>query len=103
MVDTTVNIEPTSVDDLAEIAINTADLSKSLLRTIQELRFCRSQTLEIIKHPNAVKVGKAVEIARKGDQSLLLRVKCKLTLPFCPEILNENYPFSVLEGSPLIF
>lgn len=93
--DTTVNIEP-SADDLAEIAICTADIAKKfdIEPKIAMLSFSNFGST---KHLLAEKVRKATELIREKAPELIVDGEMQADTAVAPEIIKENYPFSTLK------
>jgi malate dehydrogenase (oxaloacetate-decarboxylating)(NADP+) len=94
--DTTVNIEPSS-EDLAEIAISAAETA---LRFNVEPRVAllSFSNFGSTRHPLAEKVRRAVEIIRQRQPSLIVDGEMQADTAVVPEILQETYPFSPLQG-----
>lgn len=94
--DTTVNIEPTE-EDLAEIAINTAEMAKrfGVEPRVAMLSFSNFGSA---KHPLSEKVRRATEIVRKKAPDLLIDGEMQADTAVVPEIISEIYPFSTLKG-----
>jgi malate dehydrogenase (oxaloacetate-decarboxylating)(NADP+) len=94
--DATVNIDP-SAEDLAEIAISTAE-------TVQRFGFePRVAMLSFSNfgstiHPLPVKVKKAVEIVKGKKPDLVIDGEMQADTAVVPEILESTYPFSKLKG-----
>jgi malate dehydrogenase (oxaloacetate-decarboxylating)(NADP+) len=94
--DCTVNIEP-SAEDLAEIAINTAEAARrfNIEPRVAMLSFSNFGST---RHPLAEKVRRAVEIVRKREPSLMIDGEMQADTAVVPEIREETYPFSTLKG-----
>jgi malate dehydrogenase (oxaloacetate-decarboxylating)(NADP+) len=94
--DTTVNIEPTA-EELAEIAICTAEVAKSfgIEPRIAMLSFSNFGST---RHPLSEKVRRAVEIVREKAPDLIIDGEMQADTAVVPEIIEETYPFSRLKG-----
>jgi len=97
MADTTVNIHPSS-EDLAEVAILSAEMVKffDIKPIIAMLSFSNFGST---RHPDAMRVEKAVEIVRKRNPDLIIDGEMQADTAVSEEILNRLYPFNRL-GSP---
>jgi malate dehydrogenase (oxaloacetate-decarboxylating)(NADP+) len=94
--DTTVNIEPTA-EDLADIAIYTADLSTHFVDQKPRVAMLSFSNFGSNKHTNATKVSKAVEIAKKKRPDLIIDGEMQADTALMPDVLKENFPFSTLQ------
>ncbi len=94
--DTTVNVNPTS-NELAEIAISAADTVKNfdIEPKIAMLSFSNFGSS---KYPEAVKVSEAVKIIHKLRPDLMVDGEMQADTAVVPQILDMDYPFSVLKG-----
>ncbi len=94
--DTTVNIEPTE-EDLAEIAINTAEMARrfGVEPRVAMLSFSNFGSA---KHPLSEKVRRATEIVKKKAPDLIIDGEMQADTAVVPEIISEIYPFSTLKG-----
>jgi len=101
--DTTVNIEPDS-EDLAEIAINTAETARrfGVEPKVAVLSFSNFGST---RHPLSEKVRKAVEIVKQKLPGLIIDGEMQADTAVVSEILNSTYPFSRLKekANVLIF
>ncbi|MFZ5928518.1 MAG: NADP-dependent malic enzyme [Acidobacteriota bacterium] len=93
--DTTVNIEP-SAEDLAEIAIMSADVVRSfdIEPRIAMLSF---STFGSSRHPLAAKVAQATELVRQRRPDLVVEGEMMADAAVTPEMLGD-YPFCRLTG-----
>lgn len=96
--DTTVNIDPTA-EDLADIAIYTADLSQHFVDAEPRVAMLSFSNFGSNRHPSAIKVGRAVEIAKMKRPDLIIDGEMQADTALVPEILRENYPFSMLKDA----
>ncbi len=101
--DTTVNIEPTA-EDLAEIAIGTAEVARrfGIDPRVAMLSFSNFGST---RHPLSDKVRLATELVRQRAPELEVDGEMQADTAVVPEILTETYPFSTLssEANVLIF
>lgn len=101
--DTTVNIDP-SAEELAQIANSAGRLVRTfgLTPRIAMLSFSNFGS---VRHPEAEKVAKAVEILREKDPSLVVDGEMQADTAVSAEILRKGYPFSTLKeaANVLIF
>jgi malate dehydrogenase (oxaloacetate-decarboxylating)(NADP+) len=96
LADTTVNIEPTA-EDLAEIAIETAEIARrfDVEPRVAMLSFSNFGST---RHPLAEKMQKATEIVRERRPDLMVDGEMQADTAVTPEIIDETYPFSRLKG-----
>jgi malate dehydrogenase (oxaloacetate-decarboxylating)(NADP+) len=96
LADTTVNIEPT-VEDLAEIAIETAEVARrfDVEPRIAMLSFSNFGST---RHPLAEKMQRATELVRQLRPDLIVDGEMQADTAVTPEIIEETYPFSRLKG-----
>ncbi|MFN7134597.1 MAG: phosphate acyltransferase [Myxococcales bacterium] len=103
LADCTVNVDPTS-EELAEIAINTADLAAHFDVTprVALLSYANFGSAE---GPSPRKVRKALELIRKARPELQVDGEMQVDAALVPEIREQNFPFSALEepANVLIF
>jgi malate dehydrogenase (oxaloacetate-decarboxylating)(NADP+) len=101
--DATVNIEPDS-EDLAEIAINTAETARRF-GVEPKVAMLSFSNFGSTRHPLAEKVKKAVEIVKQKMPDLIIDGEMQADTAVVPEILNSTYPFSRLKekANVLIF
>ena len=101
--DTTVNIEPTA-EDLAEIAIGTAEVARrfGIEPRVAMLSFSNFGST---RHPLSDKVRLATELVRQRAPELEVDGEMQADTAVVGEILTETYPFSTLssEANVLIF
>jgi malate dehydrogenase (oxaloacetate-decarboxylating)(NADP+) len=96
LADATVNIEPTA-EDLAEIALNTADMARrfDVEPRVAMLSFSNFGSS---RHPLAEKVRKAVELVRLREPALMIDGEMQADTAVTPEIMDDTFPFSTLKG-----
>ena len=96
LADTTVNIEP-SAEELAEIAIATADLARrfGIEPRVGMLSFSNFGST---RHPLAEKVRKATQIVKQMCPALMIDGEMQADTAVTPEIIESTYPFSRLRG-----
>ena len=94
--DCTVNIEP-SAEDLAEIAMSTAEMARrfNVWPRVAMLSFSNFGST---RHPLAEKVRRAVEIVRMREPLLMIDGEMQADTAVTPSIIDETYPFSTLKG-----
>ncbi|MBI2606204.1 MAG: NADP-dependent malic enzyme [Deltaproteobacteria bacterium] len=94
--DTTVNIDP-SAEDLADIAICTADMSRNFVDEKPRVAMLSFSNFGSNKHPYAEKVARAVGIAKRKRPDLVLDGEMQADTALVPEILKGDYSFSTLK------
>ncbi|WP_243301034.1 NADP-dependent malic enzyme [Geothrix oryzisoli] len=102
--DTTMNIEPNS-EQLAEIALLTADLAKDTFGMEPQVAMLSFSDFGSVEHPLVRKVQKAVEIVKTTRPGLKCDGEMQADTALGDGILSENYPWVDLPGGPnvLIF
>jgi malate dehydrogenase (oxaloacetate-decarboxylating)(NADP+) len=93
--DTTVNIEPTA-EDLAEIAIMSADVVRSF-DVEPRIAMLSFSTFGSSRHPLAAKVAQATELVRQRRPDLVVEGEMMADAAVTPEMLGD-YPFCRLTG-----
>jgi malate dehydrogenase (oxaloacetate-decarboxylating)(NADP+) len=101
--DTTVNIEPTA-EQLAQIAYAAARLSRTL-GIEPRIAMLSFSNFGSVRHPEAEKVARAVQLLRERDPSLIVDGEMQADTAVEPAILRRDYPFSALKekANVLIF
>ena len=96
LADTTVNIEPTA-EDLAEIAIETAEIARrfDVEPRVAMLSFSNFGST---RHPLAEKMQRATAMVRARRPDLIVDGEMQADTAVTPEIIDETYPFSRLKG-----
>lgn len=94
--DTTVNIDPTA-EDLAEIAILTADTARrfGFEPRVAMLSFSNFGSA---RHPLQDKVRRAVQIVREKQPDLIIDGEMQADTAVTPEIARSDYPWSQIQG-----
>jgi malate dehydrogenase (oxaloacetate-decarboxylating)(NADP+) len=102
--DTTMNIEPNS-EELAEIAMLTADLVKDTFHMEPKVSMLSFSSFGSVEHPLVRKVQKAVAIVKAQRPDLKCEGEMQADVALGADILTENYPWVDLPGGPnvLIF
>ncbi len=102
--DTTMNIEPNH-EDLAEIALLTADLVKNTFNMEPKVAMLSFSDFGSVEHPLVRKVQKAVEIIKAARPELKCDGEMQADTALGEGILAEDYPWVDLPGGPnvLIF
>jgi malate dehydrogenase (oxaloacetate-decarboxylating)(NADP+) len=93
--DTTVNIAPTA-EDLAEIAIMSADVVRSF-DVEPRIAMLSFSTFGSSRHPLAAKVAQATELVRQRRPDLVVEGEMMADAAVTPEMLGD-YPFCRLTG-----
>ncbi|HUO27901.1 MAG TPA: NADP-dependent malic enzyme [Bryobacteraceae bacterium] len=96
LADATVNIEPTS-EDLAEIAVTTAELARRF-NVEPRVAMLSFSNFGSSRHPLTEKVRRAVELVRQREPGLMVDGEMQADTALVPEIIDETYPFSTLKG-----
>lgn len=101
--DTTVNIEPTA-EELAQIAFAASRLVRAFGQT-PRVAMLSFSNFGSVRHPEAERVARAVQILRQQDPSLLVDGEMQADTAVDGQILVESYPFSSLKepANVLIF
>ena len=101
--DTTVNIDPTA-EDLAEIAIGTAEVARRF-NIVPRIAMLSFSNFGSTRHPLSDKVRLATELVRQRAPGLEVDGEMQADTAVVKEILTETYPFSTLtsEANVLIF
>jgi len=101
--DTTVNIEPTA-EQLAQIAYSAGRIVRTFGIT-PRIAMLSFSNFGSVKHPEAAKVARAVDILRKRDPTLVVDGEMQADTAMDENILKSSYPFSVLKerANVLIF
>ena len=96
LADTSVNIDP-SAEDLVEIALCAAQEARrfDLVPRVAMLSF---STFGSTRHLACDKVRKAVELLHIADPSLIVDGEIMADAAVSPEVLEQTYPFSSLQG-----
>ena len=102
--DTTMNIEPSS-EELAEIALLTADLAKDTFNMDPKVAMLSFSDFGSVDHPLVRKVQKAVGIVKAQRPELKCDGEMQADTALGEGILSEDYPWVDLAGGPnvLIF
>jgi len=95
--DTTVNVNPDS-EQLAEIAISAADTVKDF-DIDPKIAMLSFSNFGSVKHPEAIKVKKAVEIINNLRPDLQVDGEMQADTAVVGDILDSEFPFSNLRGS----
>ena len=96
LADCTVNIDP-SAEDLAEIAICTAEMARRF-NVEPRVAMLSFSNFGSTRHSLADKVRRAVELLHQREPSLIVDGEMQADTAVVPEIIAETYPFSVLKG-----
>jgi malate dehydrogenase (oxaloacetate-decarboxylating)(NADP+) len=96
LADTSVNIEPTA-EDLVEIALCTAHTARRF-EVKPHVAMLSFSSFGSVNHPICEKVRKAVELLHFADPTLIVDGEITADEALSPEIIEQQYPFSVLKG-----
>ena len=96
LADTSVNIEP-SAEDLAEIALCTAEIARRF-DVVPRVAMLSFSSFGSTHHPACQKVSRAVDLLHTADPTLIADGEIMADAALSPEILETNYPFSSLKG-----
>ena len=94
--DPVINIDP-SAEDLAEIAIQSANMARCF-DVEPRVAMVSFSTFGSSDHPQAVKMRRATELVRAAEPGLIVEGEMQADLAFRPETLSEVYPFAQLGG-----
>jgi malate dehydrogenase (oxaloacetate-decarboxylating)(NADP+) len=96
LADATVNIEP-SAEDLAEIAISSAEMARGF-DVEPRVAMLSFSNFGSTRHPLAEKVRRATEIVRERMPNLMIDGEMQADTAVVPDIIEGTYPFSSLKG-----
>ncbi len=94
--DTTVNIEPTS-EQLAQIGYAAARICRTM-GIEPRVAMLSFSNFGSVRHPEAEKVARAVQLLRQRDPSLIVDGEMQADTAVDPELIERDYPFSALKG-----
>nr|WP_286842706.1 phosphate acyltransferase [Idiomarina sp. UBA4206] len=97
LADCTAQVEPTA-EDLAEIAISTAEMYRSLMKREPRVAFLSYSTYGSNRHPSASKVQKAVAITKERQPELKCDGELQADVAVNKGILDKLFPFTELDG-----
>jgi malate dehydrogenase (oxaloacetate-decarboxylating)(NADP+) len=95
--DTTVNIDPTA-EQLAQIAYAASRIVRTFGIT-PRIAMLSFSNFGSVRHPEADKVARAVQILRQRDRTLVVDGEMQADTALDEETLRGSYPFSALEES----
>jgi malate dehydrogenase (oxaloacetate-decarboxylating)(NADP+) len=96
--DTTVNIDP-SVEELADIAIQTADLARRFMVEEPRVAMLSFSNFGSNGHPLAVRVKEATDLVKKRAPGLIVDGEMQADTALRPEISKESFPFNQVPGN----
>ncbi len=96
LADCTVNIEP-SAEDLAEIAICTAEMARRF-NVEPRVAMLSFSNFGSSKHPLVDKVRRATSLVREREPWLMIDGEMQADTAVVPSVIEETYPFSSLRG-----
>lgn len=94
--DPVINIDP-SAEDLAEIAIQSANMARCF-DVEPRVAMVSFSTFGSSNHPQALKMRRATELVRAAEPDLIVEGEMQADLAFRPDTLEEVYPFAQLGG-----
>jgi malate dehydrogenase (oxaloacetate-decarboxylating)(NADP+) len=94
--DTSVNIEP-SAEELAQIAINTAQLAR-FFDVEPRVAMLSFSTFGSVHHPAAQKMAAAADIVRLLAPALPVEGEIAPDVALSPELVERSFPQSVIKG-----
>ena len=94
--DPTVNIDPTA-EELADIAICTAEVAKRF-HVEPRIAMLSFSNFGSVSHPFVSKVREATRLVRERKPDLMVDGEMQADTAVVPELIDELYPFSTLEG-----
>lgn len=102
--DCSINIDP-SAEELAQIAMATADLAKQFIKDPVKLALLSFASFGASTHPFAKKMAKATQIIKAKRKDLECEGEMQADVALNPEIRDREFPFCDLKGFPnvLIF
>ncbi len=95
--DTTVNVDNNAPEDLAEIAVSAAEFAMSL-GIEPRIALLSFSNFGSVKHPDAIRVRKAVEIIKKMRPDLVVDGEMQADTAVDRNIQDEIFPFCELKG-----
>ena len=95
--DTTVNIDPTA-EELAEIAISTADMAVRF-HVEPRIAMISFSNFGSVRHKLAEKVREATEIVQKRRPELMIDGEMQTETALNPDLIEEVFPFSALKSA----
>ncbi len=95
--DTTVNIEPTA-EELADIAIQTADMTRSYMMGEPKVAMLSFSNFGSSSHPYALKMKRATELVKKLRPGLVVDGEMQADAALSPDISAQSFPFSAIPG-----
>ena len=93
--DTTVNIDPTS-EQLAQIGYAAARICRTM-GIEPRVAMLSFSNFGSVRHPEAEKVARAVQLLRQRDPSLMVDGEMQADTAVDPELMGRDYPFSALK------
>lgn len=99
--DTTVNINPTA-QELADIAIQTADFVASATQGEPRVAMLSFSNFGSNDHPFAAKVREATALVKKTRPDLIVDGEMQADAALFPEISQESFPFNQVPGNATV-
>ena len=95
--DTTMTVDPTA-EELAEIALLTADLAKDRFGVDPKVAMLSFSNFGSVDHPQAKKAQRAAELVRQRRPDIPCDGEMQADTALSAEILAENYPWAQIQG-----
>ncbi|UCE25219.1 MAG: NADP-dependent malic enzyme [Candidatus Zixiibacteriota bacterium] len=99
--DTTVNINP-SAEELAEIALCTADMARRF-NMVPKVAMLSFSNFGSARAPESLKVAKATALLKKQAPDLVVDGEMQLDTALMPDYMKQRYPFSQLQEAANVF
>ncbi len=96
--DTTVNIFPSS-EELADIAIQTADFVRGFTSNEPRVAMLSYSNFGSNQHPNVDRVARAAEIVKEKRPDIVIDGEMQADTALVPEISEEAYSFNRVPGN----
>ena len=96
--DTTVNIEP-SVEELSDIAIQTADLARRFMVEEPRVAMLSFSNFGSNSHPFALRMKEATQLIKKREPGLIVDGEMQADTALHAEISKESFPFNQVPGN----
>jgi malate dehydrogenase (oxaloacetate-decarboxylating)(NADP+) len=100
LADTAVNIDRSEPENLAEIAILSADTVRNRFGIEPRVAMLSFSNFGSVNHPAAKKVATATDIVRKRRPDIIVDGEMQADTAVVQAILDNTYPFSALKGGP---
>jgi malate dehydrogenase (oxaloacetate-decarboxylating)(NADP+) len=98
LADTAVNVDRNSAEDLAEIAILSADTVKNRFKVEPRVAMLSFSNFGSVNHPEARRVAGAVEIVHRLRPDIIIDGEMQADTAVMETFIEHTYPFSKLKG-----